>query len=43
MAVSSVIAALPPVADAIAKGDRDSLTALLGEPDDGAEGAGHVR
>ena len=30
MAVSSVIAALPPVAAAIAKGDRDSMTALLG-------------
>ncbi len=30
MAVSSVVAALPPVADAIVKGDRDSLTALLG-------------
>lgn len=31
LAVSSVIAALPPVGDAIAKGDRDSLAALLGE------------
>ena len=30
LAVSSVIAALPPVADAIAKGDRDCLAALLG-------------
>ena len=32
LAVSSVIAALPPVADAIAKGDRDGLAALLGAP-----------
>ncbi|MCS3728874.1 methyl-accepting chemotaxis protein [Bradyrhizobium betae] len=31
LAVSSVIAALPPVGDAIAKGDRDSLLALLGD------------
>src|SRR5215475_4689604 len=31
LAVSSVIAALPPVGDAIAKGDRDSLAALLGD------------
>src|SRR5689334_1357172 len=31
LAVSAVIAALPPVGDAIAKGDRDSLAALLGE------------
>ncbi len=30
LAVSAVIAALPPVADAIAKGDRDGLAALLG-------------
>ncbi|HXI06054.1 MAG: methyl-accepting chemotaxis protein [Bradyrhizobium sp.] len=30
LAVSSVFAALPPVADAIAKGDRESLAALLG-------------
>src|SRR5438270_2159896 len=30
LAVSSVIAALPPVADAIVKGDRDGLFALLG-------------
>jgi methyl-accepting chemotaxis protein len=30
LAVSSVIAALPPVGDAIAKGDRDGLGALLG-------------
>ncbi len=30
MAVSSVVAALPPVAAAITKGDRDSMTALLG-------------
>jgi methyl-accepting chemotaxis protein len=30
LAVSSVIAALPPVAEAIAKGDRDGLGALLG-------------
>jgi methyl-accepting chemotaxis protein len=29
LAVSSVIAALPPVSDAIAKGDRDGLAALL--------------
>src|SRR4051795_898478 len=29
VAVSAVIAGLPPVADAIAKGDRDSLAALL--------------
>lgn len=32
LAVSSVIAALPPVADAIAKGDREGLAALLGAP-----------
>src|SRR4051795_13444740 len=31
LAVSSVIAALPPVADAVAKGDRDGLGKLLGE------------
>ena len=31
LAVSSVIAALPPVADAIQKGDRDALGALLGD------------
>lgn len=30
MAVSTVVAALPPVAIAIAKGDRDAMTALLG-------------
>jgi methyl-accepting chemotaxis protein len=30
LAVSSVIAALPPVADAISKGDRDGLGTLLG-------------
>ena len=30
LAVSAVIASLPPVADAIAKGDREALTALLG-------------
>ena len=30
LAVSAVIAALPPVADAIAKGDRDGLETLLG-------------
>src|ERR1035437_5539539 len=30
LAVSAVIAALPPVGDAIAKGDRDGLMALLG-------------
>ncbi|MBC7584021.1 MAG: HAMP domain-containing protein [Tardiphaga sp.] len=30
LAVSAVIAALPPVADAIAKGDRDAMVALLG-------------
>jgi hypothetical protein len=31
LAVSSVIAALPPVGEAIAKGDRDALAALLGD------------
>jgi methyl-accepting chemotaxis protein len=31
LAVSAVIAALPPVTDAIAKGDRDGLGALLGD------------
>jgi methyl-accepting chemotaxis protein len=31
LAVSAVIAALPPVTEAIAKGDRDSLQALLGD------------
>src|SRR2546423_15355093 len=30
LAVSSVIAALPPVGDAIARGDRDGMAALLG-------------
>jgi methyl-accepting chemotaxis protein len=30
LAVSSVVAALPPVGDAIAKGDRDALAVLLG-------------
>ena len=30
LAVSAVIAALPPVGDAIAKGDRDGMVALLG-------------
>ena len=32
LAVSAVIAALPPVEDAIAKGDRDGLGKLLGAP-----------
>jgi len=32
LAVSSVLANLPPVADAIAKNDRDALGKLLGEP-----------
>ncbi|TMK47669.1 MAG: HAMP domain-containing protein [Alphaproteobacteria bacterium] len=32
LAVSAVIAALPPVGDAIARGDRDALAALLGGP-----------
>jgi methyl-accepting chemotaxis protein len=32
LAVSAVIAALPPVADAISKGDRDALGTLLGGP-----------
>jgi methyl-accepting chemotaxis protein len=31
LAVSSVIAALPPVGEALAKGDRDGLAALLGD------------
>ncbi len=31
LAVSAAIAALPPVGDAVAKGDRDGLFALLGE------------
>src|SRR5512140_1796324 len=31
LAVSAVIAALPPVADVISKGDRDGLAALLGD------------
>jgi methyl-accepting chemotaxis protein len=31
LAVSAVIAALPPVGDAIAKGDRDALATLLGD------------
>ena len=31
LAVSSVVAALPPVGDAIAKDDRDGLAALLGD------------
>jgi methyl-accepting chemotaxis protein len=31
LAVSSVIAALPPVGEAIAKGDRDGMNALLGD------------
>jgi methyl-accepting chemotaxis protein len=32
LAVSAVVAALPPVGDAIAKGDRDGLATLLGAP-----------
>ena len=32
LAVSAVIAALPPVGDAIAKGDREGLAVLLGPP-----------
>jgi len=32
LAVSAVVAALPPVAEAVAKGDRDALTALLQGP-----------
>jgi methyl-accepting chemotaxis protein len=32
LAVSAVVAALPPVGDAIAKGDRDGVGALLGAP-----------
>jgi methyl-accepting chemotaxis protein len=32
LAVSAVVAALPPVGDAIAKGDRDALGALLSAP-----------
>jgi methyl-accepting chemotaxis protein len=32
LAVSAVVAALPPVGDAIAKGDRDGLGTLLGAP-----------
>ena len=32
MAVSAVVANLPPVAEAVAKGDRDALTALLTAP-----------
>ena len=32
LAVSAVLASLPPVTDAIAKGDRDAIMALLGEP-----------
>jgi methyl-accepting chemotaxis protein len=31
MAVSTALAALPPVADAVIKGDRDSLSAVLGD------------
>jgi methyl-accepting chemotaxis protein len=45
LAVSTTLAALPLVGEAVAKGDRDALAALLG--DQGAEGAGyslgHVR
>ena len=41
LAVSAVIATLPPVGDAIAKGDRDALAALLWRRHDGAEGARH--
>ena len=32
LAVSAAVAALPPVGDAIAKGDRDGLATLLGAP-----------
>src|ERR1700730_6061882 len=32
LAVSAVVAMLPPVAEAVAKGDRDALTALLQGP-----------
>src|ERR1700716_1333479 len=38
LAVSAVIAALPPVADAISKGDREALPALLGAPMKGFTG-----
>jgi len=41
LAVSSVIAALPPVGDAIAKGNRDELAALLGGQPGVDEGARH--
>ncbi len=41
LAVSAVIAALPPVGDAIAKGDRDGAGGAARGPDEGAERAGH--
>ena len=41
LAVSSVIAALPPVADAIAKEDRDGLGSAARRGHEGVEGAGH--
>ena len=41
LAVSSVVAALPPVADAIAKEDRDGLAAAARRCHEGVEGAGH--
>jgi methyl-accepting chemotaxis protein len=31
MAVSTALSALPPVADAVLKGDRDALSAILGD------------
>ena len=40
LAVSAVIAALPPVGDAIAKGDRDGLGALLGKAMESIKGQG---
>src|SRR4051812_27484473 len=35
LAISTVVAALPPVVDAVARGDRDGLAALLGEANKG--------
>ena len=42
LAVSAVIANLPPVAEAVAKGDRDALMPLLQAPLCGDQAAGHA-
>src|SRR5882724_10920470 len=43
LAVSSVVAALPPVADAIGRGDREALMALLGDAHNALKAQGMPR